>query len=681
MALPEQQKNDVALLRGGDYGNNMGTPPGRLAGWAFALPPNVEGCAKAMLEVRDGLGNDALGHQKFVQVLETAQQVTLKQYDPEIGNRAQAAFALDVANGAIGPDDGKALVDAQIARLGGDTPNAKPKAIGEEHAEMTRSFAQLSSYVDKLGHDDKSNAVRAAFAHECIDRAIALRENSPAISAELYADAANAFADMPAAQVKGELADIARKDGPQGIAHFAAGAAAGEAARAKPQEVPAGRYELRSDGLANVMNKVNGLIEQGQQAGKPDALAESMGGQMFTGTTAFLNAARGTDLDHNLNDFDARTGLRGAMNGTMRANFPAVVRQNAQPDGEGLVAPNGFDTFSAYSRFECGAPNDEHGRLTANEFSQVMGHKLGTMTADVLKSERDGGADLRRDFGAGTFGDRAHEQGNTAMILGELTNSMVNGARQDFDVRAARSGHDQTQTKEGFESMGKMVSYAGKAAGEELAPVFEGASKVFDALANATPQRITSESAMREQFEKLEGSMRSSFAQYRPNENLVVRLADGSAHANTEWNRYTTQRDEQKTIDAQRASQEGALAGFLAKKLVPTPDDPAKPAPHQEMAKGHVADKTAEAVEKYNATHREKLPKPTEVAEWNGTPQKGVVLQLGPEDYAISTATVTSTPSKPTACTRSPTNPPNSTATARFTKTHPARKLWQDSLG
>ena len=639
MALPEQLKNDVAMLRQYDFGNDIGTPPARLAGWAFAGFDTADQSAKAMLDVRTALGNDAVGRQKFVQVLEMGQQVTLKGLDPEVGNRAHAAFALSVANGTIGPDDAKGLVDAQIERLGGDTPRPSPDTtkVGQAHEGMTRPFAQLSSYVDAVGHDDKGNAVRAAFAHECIDKAIALRDKSPTISAALYADAANAIGDLPPAQVKAELADIARKDGPQGIARFAAGATSGEAERAKPIDVPAGRYEFRADGLANVMQKVNGQIEAGQRGNQPDVAAESMGGQLFSGTTAFLNAARGSELDHNLSGNDDRTGLRGAMNATMRGDFPAVFRQNAQPDGEGLVAPGGgFDTISAYARFEFGAPGDAHGRGTANEASQVLGQKLGTLQGDLLKAERDGGADLRRDFGAGTFGDRAHEQGNGAMVLGEMIGAVRNGINQDFDVRADRAGSDQKEMREGFERTSKLVQWAGKAAGEEAGPVFEKASQVFDALANATPQQITADSGRGVQFDDLERGFRGSFSTFRPNHDLTNRVADGSDHANTEWAHYKNDREHEKTNEMQQDSQAGLLSKFLAKHMLPTPDDPAKPVPHQEMPKKDVENLTADAVEKYNASHKDKLPKPAEVGEWNGTTQKGVVLQIGPDDYVIS---------------------------------------------
>jgi hypothetical protein len=639
VALPDQLKNDVAMLRSNDFGSDMGTPPGRLASYAFAGFESPADSAKAMLEIRDALGNDAVGRRKFVQVLETGQQVTLKQVDPEAGNRAHAAFGQAVASGAIGPDDAKGMVDAQIARFdGGPHTDAK---VGQAHVGLTRPVAELSSYVDALGHDDKSNAVRSAFAHECIDQAIALREKFPAMSAALYANAANAIGDMPPAQVQAELADITRKDGPQGLARFAAGAASGEAERAKPIEVPAGRYELRADGLANVMQKVNARIEAGNASGVPDRAAESMGGQLFTGTTAFLNAARGTELDHNLNDNDERTGLRTAMNATMKNDFPAIYRQNAQPDGEGLVAPGGgFDTFSAYARFEFDAPGNAHGNATANEAAKVLGQKYGTLAGDLLKAERDGGADLRRDFGAGTFGDRAHEQGNAAMAFGELVGATRNGINQGFDARADRSGADQKEMKEGFERASTLTQWAGKAAtkavGEEAAPAFEGAAKVFDALANATPQAVTTENGRGVQFDNLERDVRGSFSQYRPNHDLTVRVADGSAHANTEWAHYQTDRSHGQTQSAQLESQQGLLSSFMAKHMLPTPDDPAKAAPHQEIPKGDLAKKTAEAVEKYNATHRDKLPNPTDVAEWNGTSQKGVVLQVGPEDYVIS---------------------------------------------
>jgi hypothetical protein len=54
------------------------------------------------------------------------------------------------------------------------------------------------------------------------------------------------------------------------------------------------------------------------------------------------------------------------------------------------------------------------------------------------------------------------------------------------------------------------------------------------------------------------------------------------------------------------------------------------------MPKKDVQRLTGEAVDTYNATHHDKLPKPSDVGEWNGTAQKGVVLQIGPEDYVIS---------------------------------------------
>jgi hypothetical protein len=637
--LPDQIKTEVQMLRSNEYGNDMNTPTGRLASYAFAGFESASDGAKAMIEIRDALGNDAIGRGKFVQVLETAQQVTLKQTDPEAGNRAHAAFGRAVESGAIGATDAKEFVDAQVARFG-DGARADEK-VGQAHAGLARPVAQLSSYIDALGHDAKSDAVRGAFAHECIERAIALREKSPAMSAALYANAANAIGDMPPAEVKAELAEILRKDGQQGLARFAAGAASGEAERAKPLEVPAGRYELRADGLAQVMQKVSAQIEAGHAAGAPDRAAESMGGQLFTGTTAFLNAARGSELDHNLNDFDERTGLRTAMNATMKHDFPAIYRQNAQPDGEGLVAPgSGFDTFSAYARFAFDAPGNAHGTATANEAAEVLGQKFGTLAGDLLKAEHDGGADLRRDFGAGTFGDRAHEQGNAAMAFGELLGATRNGINQGFDVRADRSGADQKERKETFERASTMTQWAGKAAtkivGEEAGPAFEGAAKVFDALANATPQQVTTENGRGVQFDNLERDVRGSFSQYRPNRDLTVRVADGSAHANTEWAHYQTDRSHGQTQSAQLETQAGLLSSFMAKHMLPTPDDPAKALPHREIPSDDLAKKTAEAVEKYNATHHDKLPNPVDVAEWNGTSQKGVVLKVGPEDYVIS---------------------------------------------
>lgn len=639
MPLPDLLKDDVSRWKEYEFGNDRGNPPMRLAEWAFA-GPEIGEHVKAMLEVRAALGTDAAGARKhFVQFLEAGQQLSLRQADPAINENARATFQKAVTDGALGPEDAKSLIDGQVERLGGnETPATPDRAlVGEEHPGFAKSCAELSSYIDALGHDARSNAVRTAFLHEALDQAIALRVKAPAVAAHLYAEAANAMADLPPAELKAELADIARKDGPQGVARFAAGAASGEADRAKPADTPSGIYTFRADGLAAVMQKVNGLVEAGQRTGKLDQAAASIGGQLFTGTTAFLNDARGSEQDHNLADYDARTGLRQAMNATMRTNFDAVFRQNAMRDGEGLSFPNaGFDTITAYARFEFGAKGDAHGRATADEAAHVIGQKFGSLEADLLKAGRDGGADLRRDFGTGTFGDRAHEQPNAALTLGQMIGAVRNGINQDFDVRADRSKSNQAELQEGFEFEAKVMNYAGKVAGEEVKPFFETAEKVFDALKNATPQTVTADSGRGEQFKTMEREFTAALSKYRPNQNLTKLFEDGLAHANTEWADYGNQRKEAQTNAAELGSQKGLLSHLMSKYIVPQPDDPAKPLPHQEMPKKDVQRLTGEAVDTYNATHHDKLPKPSDVGEWNGTAQKGVVLQIGPEDYVIS---------------------------------------------
>jgi hypothetical protein len=638
MPLPDLLEDDVHRWKEYAFGNDMGTPPMRLAEWTFA-GRDTAAHVKALLDVRQALGNDPAGRAHFVQVLEAGQQITLRQADPAINDNAHATFQKAVTDGAIGPDDGKALVDGQVQRFSGDNAPATPDQpkVGEAHVGLGRSFGELSSYIDTLGHDTRSNFVRTAFLHEAIDQALALRAKAPAVAAQLYAEAANAMADLPPAEVKAELADIARKDGPQGVARFAAGAASGEADRAKPVDVPVGRYEFRADGLGVVMQKINALVEQGQQSRKFDRAAETMGGQLFTGTTGFLSEARGSEQDHLLADYDARTGLRQAMNATMRTNFDAVFRQNAMQDGEGLRYPGaGFDTITSYARFQFGAKGDAYGRATASEAAEVLGQKLGSLEADLLKAARDGGADLRRDFGAGTFGDRAHEQANAALTMGQLIGAVRNGINQDFDVRADRSKSNQAEMQGSYEFEAKVMSYAGKVAGEEAKPFFEGAEKIFEALKTATPQTVTAESGRGEQFKMMERDFADALAKYRPNLNLVKQLEDGRSHANSEWAEYKNDREHAQTNAAELGSQKGLLSQLMTKHLVPQPDDPAKPLPHEELPKNEVERRTTEAVDKYNAAHHDKLPKPSDIGEWNGAAQKGVVLQIGPEDYVIS---------------------------------------------
>jgi len=624
MALPEPLKEDVERWRADDYGNYMGNPPMRLAEWSFAGNDATAG-EKAMLDVRAALGNAALGNAQFVQYLAAAQQVTMRSAYPNVNENAHAAFAKAIADGSIGVGDVKALVDGQSG--------------GGHHETIGRENIEFSSYVDHLGHDDKSNAFRTAFARECVEKATALTASSPTVSAELYAEAANAMADMPPAQVKAELAEISRKGGDQALAHFAAGAMAGIAERAKPEEVPTGRYEFRADGLATVMQKLNSQIQQGQQSGKRDAAAESMGGQLFTGVTTYLTDARGTPQDRALGDNDERTGLRHAMNETVRTNFESVFRQNAMKDGEGLTFPNGgFDTVSSYARFEFGAKDDAHGRATSDEASRVVGQKLGMLEADLIKAARDGGADLRRDFGAGTFGNRENEQPNVALTIGQMIGATRNGINQDFYVRADHSKSDQAEMKDGFEFEANVMKYAGKVAGEEVKPFFETGEKIFDALKDATPENITGDSGQDKRFKQLEGAFAEALATYRPDKHFVKTLEDGAAHANTEWTDYKENRMHNDINDQERATQKGFLSKLMTKELIPRPDDPAKPLPHQEMSKSEVERKTAEAVEQYNERHKPALPKPARVDEWNGTDHKGgVVLKIGDDDYVIST--------------------------------------------
>jgi hypothetical protein len=387
------------------------------------------------------------------------------------------------------------------------------------------------------------------------------------------------------------------------------------------------------------MQKLNGQIEQGQQSGKRDVAAESMGGQLFTGATRYLTDARGTPQDRALGDNDERTGLRRAMNESVRTNFESVFRQNAMKDGEGLTFPNGgFDTFSSYARFEFGAKDDAHGRSTSDEAGRVLGQKLGMLEADLIKAGRDGGADLRRDFGAGTFGNRENEQANVALTIGQMIGATRNGINQDFYVRADHSKSEQAEMKDGFEFEANVMKYAGKVAGEEVKPFFEAAEKVFDALKDATPQNITGDSGQDSRFKQLEGTFAKALANYRPDKRFVNEFETGAAHANTEWTDYKENRMHNEINDQERASQKGFLSKLMTKELVPRPDDPAKPAPHQEMSKSDVERKTAEAVEQYNEHHKPALPKPARVDEWNGTDQKGgVVLKIGDDDYVIST--------------------------------------------
>jgi hypothetical protein len=85
------------------------------------------------------------------------------------------------------------------------------------------------------------------------------------------------------------------------------------------------------------------------------------------------------------------------------------------------------------------------------------------------------------------------------------------------------------------------------------------------------------------------------------------------------------------SLDAQHPSQPATLKGLLTATHVPAVE-PARDALEQQ---------TKKAVEAYNAdpTHHTKLPAPAEhgVSEWSEkSDQRGVVLQLGPDDYVIS---------------------------------------------
>ncbi|MBV8579196.1 MAG: hypothetical protein JOZ86_01005 [Candidatus Eremiobacteraeota bacterium] len=439
-----------------------------------------------------------------------------------------------------------------------------------------------------------------------------MSQKMPATSAALYAQAANAMSDLPTSDMRQILSEIRARDGEQGIAHFALGATAGEAERAKPVDLYDREHiEYRCDGLSRIMTATS----------DPQIAA-----QLFTGTTAFLTAARGSDLDHNLGSNDARTGLRDALNTTLGRDFSSIYRQNAVADGESLVKTNGgFDTFSSYARFEFGALDDAHGRETAKHAQEVLGNTLGTLEGDLLKAQRDNGAGLRHDFGSATFGSRANEQQNAAVTLGQLFGAVRNGLNQDFDVRYDRTVSDQKELQSIFQTsatIAKVAGFAAKASGtEELVGPLAAIEKGLDAAKDATPRQITVESDRTAVYDQVAQRFEDQLAITRHDDRLVRSFNDGSNDAVGQWTRYESDRDHVLKNREAQGMLNKPLGKLLGETVVPAPE---KPAP---LANERLTIDEARGV----------LPKGSDVKEWDGKFKHGRVLDLGNDTFAIST--------------------------------------------
>jgi hypothetical protein len=188
------------------------------------------------------------------------------------------------------------------------------------------------------------------------------------------------------------------------------------------------------------------------------------------------SAASGTDVEFGgrVADRGPRTKLAEALTATLRAEFPTILHLSADRTGNILATPHGLKTFEGYAQITFGADDQ-----AAGEAEHALGQILGTLNGDLLKAARDGGADLRRDFGAASFGDRRVAQGNAAETLGEL-------------IEATRAGIERLAT-----------------------------------VSDVSPEQHAAQERRIERFDERERDFSGSLSRFRPNRDLVNRLTRG----------------------------------------------------------------------------------------------------------------------------------------------------------
>ena len=642
--LPQQLALEAKMLAEHPQSGGLGTPASHFVGYIVSAKTADER-ANRFSDVRAALGGSDLGYDAMIEVMRTGQAPILNAYGGgQVSSRMHEAFAHNVADGRFADADVRALVASQ-ARLGGS--EQLTQAAGAEHPGLTTAFARTSSYFEQLGGDARSRDVRSTFVEASLESATAIANVRPATAAQLYAQAANSLANLTTAEIQSHLIAMTHREGNDAIGRFAIGATSGLAERAKPVDFPTpnGHVEYRADGLSRLMLKLNESIVESRAVGRADTQAEAMSAQLFTGTSTFLTAARGTELDHDLAANDACTGLRHALNDTMSRNFPAVLRQNSERDGEGLTTGRGggLQTMESYARFEFSATDDAHGRDTAGEAQRVIGTTLGTIAGDVLKGERDGGRDLRHDFGPATFGDSAHASANATTTLAQMMGAVKNGLNQDFDQRYDANLHAQHETQRVFETSAMIAktigTIAGKVGGAEAVPFVEAAAKIAETIGKNVPLQTTVVSDRTVAYDELASEFRSALSRGRANEGLIDGFRAGTNDATTSWVGYVTDRSQTLANHEAETTQRTTLGRILSTThIVAPPQSVAPQAKPESIAPERVADRLDRAIADYNRDHqRGPLPPRRTVSEWDGSPRQGTILRLTDDTYAIST--------------------------------------------